>query len=116
MTDAAPSMTTLDAEALARALRELLERLDLGYAVKDPASLKYLEVNGRLAGWLGSTPEAMTGTADAQWLEASQWPALRTADLPAHGPASNRAAAFSSTPWIVPRDRLPETWAVDDRN
>lgn len=80
MTDAAPSMTTLDAEALARALRELLDRLDLGYAVKDPASLKYLEVNGRLAGWLGSTPEAMTGTADAQWLEASQWPALRTAE------------------------------------
>ena len=36
MTDAAPSMTTLDAEALARALRELLDRLDLGYAVRIP--------------------------------------------------------------------------------
>ena len=44
----------------ARALRELLDCPDLGYAVKDPASLKYLEVNRPLAGWLGSTPEAMT--------------------------------------------------------
>lgn len=80
MTDVSAPMTALDAEALAGALRELLDRLDLGCAVKEAATQKYLQVNGRLAGWFGSTPEAMIGTADAQWLEASQWPALRTAE------------------------------------
>ncbi|MFT3665293.1 GGDEF domain-containing protein [Piscinibacter sp.] len=80
MTDVPPPIAGLDPEALERALRELLDRLDLGFAVKEAGSLKYLHVNARLAGWLGSTPEAMRGTADAQWLEASQWPALRTAE------------------------------------
>lgn len=80
MTDVPPPIAGIDAEALGSALRELLDRLELGYAVKEAGSLKYLQVNQRLAGWLGSTPEAMLGSVDAQWLEASQWPALRTAE------------------------------------
>lgn len=65
---------------LATALLELVARLDLPFAVKDPASGQYRHANARMAALLGSTPEALVGTADAQWLEASQWPALRTAE------------------------------------
>lgn len=65
---------------LVDALLELMARLDLPFAVKDPASGQYRYANARMATLLGTTPEALVGTADAQWLEASQWPALRTAE------------------------------------
>ncbi len=65
---------------LVDALLELLVRLDLPFAVKDPASGQYRYANARMASLLGTTPAALVGTADAQWLEASQWPALRTAE------------------------------------
>lgn len=65
---------------LVDALLELISRLDLPMAVKDPASGQYRYANARMASLLGTTPEAIVGTADAQWLEASQWPALRTAE------------------------------------
>ena len=65
---------------LAGALLELVERLDLPFAVKDAASGQYRYANARMASLFGTTPEGMVGTADAQWLEASQWPPLRTAE------------------------------------
>ena len=65
---------------LADALLELITRLDLPFAVKDAASGHYRYANARMATLLGTTPDALVGTADAQWLEASQWPALRTAE------------------------------------
>jgi diguanylate cyclase (GGDEF)-like protein len=67
-------------EAMALALLELVERFDLCFAVKDAASLQYRYVNGRMAALFGVPAEAMLGTSDAQWLEAGQWPALRTAE------------------------------------
>lgn len=76
-----PQGLTRPGEApLADALLELIARLDLPFAVKDAASGQYRYANGRMAALLGTTPEALVGTADAQWLEASQWPALRTAE------------------------------------
>lgn len=65
---------------LAGALLELVERLDLPFAVKDAASGQYRYANARMAALFGTTPDGMVGTADAQWLEASQWPPLRTAE------------------------------------
>ena len=65
---------------LADALLELIARFDLPFAVKDAATSQYRFVNERLAALFGSTPEAMVGTGDAQWLDAAQWPPLRTAE------------------------------------
>ena len=65
---------------LSTALLELIERLELPFGVKDVATSQYRHVNGRLAALFGTTPDKMIGTADAQWLEAAQWPALRTAE------------------------------------
>ncbi len=65
---------------LASALLELLARLDVAFSLKDAASGQYLMASTRMAALFGTTPEAMAGTADARWLEASQWPALRTAE------------------------------------
>ncbi len=65
---------------LVAALLDLLARLDLAFSVKDAASGQYLMASPRMAALFGTTPEAMAGTADARWLEASQWPALRTAE------------------------------------
>ena len=70
----------LDAQALSAALLELIERSGLCCAVKDADSLQYRYVNGRMAALFGTEPAAMVGTSDAQWLEAGQWPALRTAE------------------------------------
>lgn len=94
MSEAAPSTTVstpgsdagraaawpVSGDALAGALLELVERFDLCFAVKDAASLQYRYVNSRMAALFGVTPEVMIGTSDAQWLEAAQWPALRTAE------------------------------------
>ena len=85
---AGPILPAVGPEALTRpgeaplvdALLELVARLDLPFAVKDPATGQYRHANTRMASLLGTTPEALAGTADAQWLEASQWPALRTAE------------------------------------
>jgi diguanylate cyclase (GGDEF)-like protein len=65
---------------MSAALLELIERLELPFGVKDVATSQYRHVNGRLAALFGTTPDKMIGTADAQWLEAAQWPALRTAE------------------------------------
>lgn len=70
---------------LVDAMLELISRFDLPFAVKDPGSGQYRYANARMASLFGTTPEAMVGTADAQWLEASQWPALRTAENAALG-------------------------------
>jgi len=65
---------------LSIALLELLERFDLPFAVKDAATAQYRYVNARMAALFGAAPQQMLGTTDAQWLEAGQWPALRTAE------------------------------------
>lgn len=78
--DALDALTRPGDAPLVGALLELIARLDLPCAVKDPASGQYRYANARMAALFGATPEAMIGTADAQWLEASQWPALRTAE------------------------------------
>lgn len=65
---------------LAGALLDLVGRLDLPFAIKDMASGQYRYANPRMAALFGATPEGMVGTTDAQWLEASQWPPLRTAE------------------------------------
>jgi len=65
---------------LSNALLELLERFDLPFAVKDAATGEYRYVNARMAALVGAAPQQMLGTTDAQWLEAGQWPALRTAE------------------------------------
>ncbi len=88
LSPAGRTLTAVGLEALTRpgeaplvdALLELVARLDLPFAVKDPATGQYRHANARMASLLGTTPEALAGTADAQWLEASQWPALRTAE------------------------------------
>jgi diguanylate cyclase (GGDEF)-like protein len=67
-------------EELSKALLELIERFDLPFSVKDAGSSQYKYANARLAALFGTTPEQMIGTADSQWLDASQWPALRTAE------------------------------------
>jgi diguanylate cyclase (GGDEF)-like protein len=67
-------------EGAISALLALIERLDLPFAVKDAGSLEYRQVNARMAALFGTTPQAMLGTVDARWLEAGQWPAMRTAE------------------------------------
>jgi diguanylate cyclase (GGDEF)-like protein len=59
---------------------ELLERLELPFAVKDPATGQYRHANMRMAALLGVAPGQLPGSTDAQWLEATQWPPLRTAE------------------------------------
>jgi diguanylate cyclase (GGDEF)-like protein len=59
---------------------ELLERLELPFAVKDVATGQYRHANSRMAALLGAPPEQVPGSTDAQWLEATQWPPLRTAE------------------------------------
>ncbi|WP_298830181.1 sensor domain-containing diguanylate cyclase [uncultured Piscinibacter sp.] len=68
------------ATPLAEILLELIGRVDLPLAVKDATTSQYRYVNARMAALFGSSPEAMIGTDDTQWLEASQWPSLRTAE------------------------------------
>lgn len=67
------------------ALLELLDRLELAFAVKDLASGQYRHVSPRLAAWFGRDPAQMLGSTDADWLEAAQWPPLRTAEQAAAG-------------------------------
>ena len=82
-TDAGDGLQALlrDGDAwLAEALLGLIARLDLPMAVKDPSTGQYRGANARMAALFGTTPEAMAGTADGQWLEAGQAAALRTAE------------------------------------
>lgn len=65
---------------LSNALLELIDRLELPFSLKDAASGQYRYANARMATLFGTQPESLIGTTDAQWLEASQWPPLRTAE------------------------------------
>ena len=69
-----------DEPALSSALLDLIERFDLPFAMKDPTTSQYRYVNARMAALFGAAPQEMVGTTDAQWLEAGQWPPLRTAE------------------------------------
>jgi diguanylate cyclase (GGDEF)-like protein len=62
------------------AMLELLERIELPFAVKDMSTGQYVHANARMAALLGTEPGKLLGSGDAQWLEASQWPGLRTAE------------------------------------
>lgn len=94
MTDPRPTSPAAQAEAglamfasvragegeLFVALLELLDRLELPFAIKDLSSGQYRHASARLAAVFGVAPEQMIGSTDAQWLEAGQWPALRSAE------------------------------------
>ncbi|MBX3606020.1 MAG: diguanylate cyclase [Piscinibacter sp.] len=78
--------------ALLGALLEALDRLELPLAIKDLATGQYRHANARMVALLGVPADQVMGSTDAQWLEASQWPALRTAEQAAaampHGAVS----------------------------
>lgn len=66
-------------------LLDLLERLELPFAVKDLATGQYRHANARMAVLLGAEPGQLAGSTDAQWFEPAQWPPLRTAEQAAAG-------------------------------
>lgn len=66
--------------AVLGAVVELFDRIEVAFGVKDMQNGQYLCASARLAGLFGTEPARMVGSSDAQWLEASQWPALRTAE------------------------------------
>lgn len=66
-------------------LLDLLDRLELAFAIKDFTTGQYRHVNARMAALLGASPERIVGSTDAQWLEPAQWPPLRTAEQAAAG-------------------------------
>lgn len=91
MTESSPSPTADTAAALLAALQagdgavvaallDLLDRCELAFAVKDIASGRYVHANAAMnALWAPGRP-SVVGASDADLLEASQWPALRTAE------------------------------------
>ena len=87
---AAALLTALQAgdAALVGVLTALLDRCDLAFAVKDGASGKYLHANPHMGAVWGRTADGIVGSADADLLESSQWPAMRSADQAALAAAS----------------------------
>jgi len=73
-----------DAAAVA-VLQEVLDKLELGVAVKDVATGRYTDASPRMAVLFGSTAARMVGAGDADLLDTNQIAALRTADQVALG-------------------------------
>ena len=67
------------------ALLDLLDRCELAFAVKDVASGRYVHANAAMNAIWGPTRTTVVGATDADLLEASQWPALRSAEQAALG-------------------------------
>jgi diguanylate cyclase (GGDEF)-like protein len=64
--------------AVVAVLLDLLDRCEIGAAIKDAASGRYLHANVRMGALWGGA--SLVGATDAELLEAGQWPALRSAD------------------------------------
>lgn len=69
-----------DDAALAGALLELLDRVEVLASVKEIASGRYLHVNARMAELLGRSAEHLVGATDAELMESAQANALRAAE------------------------------------
>jgi len=70
----------VDGAALAGALLEMLDRVDLLLSVKDVATARYLHVNAAMAELFGREVETMIGAGDADLMEPSQSSAMRSAE------------------------------------
>ena len=69
-----------DDATLAGALLELLDRIEVLACVKEIASGRYLQVNARMAEFLGRSAEQLIGATDAELMEAAQANALRASE------------------------------------
>lgn len=65
---------------LVAALLDLLDRCELAFAVKDVTSGRYVHANAAMNAIWGPARADVVGATDAELLEASQWPALRSAE------------------------------------
>jgi diguanylate cyclase (GGDEF)-like protein len=68
-------------------LLQALDGLELLVSVKDMTSGRYLHANERMAALFDSTPQAMVGTLDTDFIDSAQAAALRSAELTAAGQA-----------------------------
>ena len=75
---------------LVSALLEGLSRVEVGVAVKEVATGRYLLANGAMANFLGRSLQEILGSTDAELIEPGQAALLRVADQAASG----RAAAL----------------------
>lgn len=70
----------VDEAALAGALLEMLDRVDVLLSVKDVTTGRYLHVNAAMAELFGRDVASLTGATDADLMEPSQSTAMRTAE------------------------------------
>ena len=103
-----------DDAALAGALLEMLDRVNVLLSLKEVATGRYLHVNPRMAELFGRSPADMAGATDADLMEPAQSAAMRAAEQTAlaHGaPAlsdhrferDGRKREFSVTRMALPR-------------
>ena len=69
-----------DVAALAGALLESLDRVNVLLSIKEVASGRYAHVNARMADLFGRVPAAMVGATDADLMEPAQASAMRAAE------------------------------------
>jgi diguanylate cyclase (GGDEF)-like protein len=69
-----------DVAALAGALLESLDRVNVLLSIKEVASGRYTHVNARMADLFGRAPAAMVGATDADLMEPAQASAMRAAE------------------------------------
>ena len=81
----------VDADTLATALLDLLDRVDVMWSIKQVASGRYVHVNDAMAAWFDRTPREMLELTDAVLLDSPQAAAVRAAD---------QAALLHATPTL----------------